>query len=64
MAAASGAGVATMLFTNPLWVIKTRLQTQNLGIKMGASSNPELYKGTWDAFTRIYREEGIKGLYR
>lgn len=63
MAAAAGAGAATMLITNPLWVIKTRLQTQNMGIRMGASGNPALYRGTLDALMRIAREEGVTGLY-
>ncbi|PSC75488.1 polyubiquitin [Micractinium conductrix] len=63
MAAAAGAGAATMLITNPLWVIKTRLQTQNMGIRMGASGNPALYRGTLDALLRIAREEGLVGLY-
>lgn len=63
MAAAAGAGAATMLITNPLWVVKTRLQTQNMGMKMGRGTNPALYKGTADALLRIAREEGIAGLY-
>ncbi|KAL4529421.1 hypothetical protein Ndes2526A_g04210 [Nannochloris sp. 'desiccata'] len=63
MAAAAGAGAATMLITNPLWVVKTRLQTQNMGIKMGRGTNSALYKGTADALIRIAKEEGIAGLY-
>lgn len=64
MAAAAGAGLATMTVTNPLWVIKTRLQTQDLGIRFANAASPERYKGTWDAVRRISREEGFNGLYR
>ena len=63
MAAAAGAGAATMLITNPLWVVKTRLQTQNMGIRMGKGGNSALYRGTADALVRIAREEGLAGLY-
>lgn len=35
-----------------------------MGIRMGASGNPALYRGTIDALVRIAREEGVVGLYR
>lgn len=59
---ATEAGVAVSLMTNPIWVVKTRLQLQDKAIMQ--SHNTRLYSGATDCFKRIIREEGVRGLYR
>ncbi|KAI8913930.1 mitochondrial carrier domain-containing protein [Powellomyces hirtus] len=61
MFSAATAGIATATCTNPIWLIKTRMQLQ--------SENPDLkthqrYKNSFQCLTRVLREEGIRGLYK
>eukprot|EP00172_Hildenbrandia_rubra_P001675 Plantae.Rhodophyta-Hildenbrandia_rubra.ctg2244.p1 GENE.Plantae.Rhodophyta-Hildenbrandia_rubra.ctg2244~~Plantae.Rhodophyta-Hildenbrandia_rubra.ctg2244.p1 ORF type:complete len:331 (-),score=38.59 Plantae.Rhodophyta-Hildenbrandia_rubra.ctg2244:339-1229(-) len=55
------AGVAVALATNPIWVVKVRLQLQDREhMRRGVVA----YGGLIDTVWRIVREEGISGLYR
>jgi len=58
MGAAVGAGAVSNAATNPIWVIRTRLQTQE-----HVTSKPE-YAGTWDAARKMYRREGVTSFYK
>lgn len=53
---ACGAGCLTATATNPIWVVKTRIQ-------MTPSSTSE-YNGTAGAVTKIFRSEGWMGFYK
>ncbi|KAI3403426.2 hypothetical protein KGF56_003710 [Candida oxycetoniae] len=59
--AAITAGSASSIAVNPIWVVKTRLMVQTSGKPISAQDVK--YKGTIDAFKKMYREEGIRVFY-
>jgi solute carrier family 25 (mitochondrial folate transporter), member 32 len=62
--ASVGAGAANVVVTNPLWVVKTRLQTQSMPAAYRMQSNQITdYKGTFDALRTMMQREGVRGLY-
>lgn len=63
MVAAAEAGVLTLIVTNPIWVVKTRLCLQH-DVPSPATSGVVSYKGMTDALVTIYRTEGMRGLYK
>ncbi|POR35816.1 Putative mitochondrial carrier [Tolypocladium paradoxum] len=60
--AAVAAGIATATATNPIWLVKTRLQLDKSRADSG--STQRLYKGSLDCIRKVLRNEGIPGLYR
>ncbi|CAG8434203.1 6084_t:CDS:2 [Scutellospora calospora] len=55
-------GITTSTLTNPIWLVKTRMQLQQ------SSSitlhKPVKYKNSFDCVMKVMREEGISGLYK
>ncbi|KAH1260298.1 Folate transporter 1, chloroplastic [Glycine max] len=58
LASAAEAGAIVSFFTNPVWLVKTRLQLQT------PLHQTRPYSGVYDAFRTIMREEGFSALYR
>eukprot|EP00823_Brevimastigomonas_motovehiculus_P005808 TRINITY_DN4406_c0_g1_i1.p1 TRINITY_DN4406_c0_g1~~TRINITY_DN4406_c0_g1_i1.p1 ORF type:complete len:216 (+),score=39.91 TRINITY_DN4406_c0_g1_i1:551-1198(+) len=55
--AGAAGGVVTSFITNPIWVIKARMQTQLKGDAL-------YYRHFADGLTQLIRKEGMKGMYR
>ncbi|KAJ8101237.1 mitochondrial carrier domain-containing protein [Lipomyces tetrasporus] len=54
---AGSSGCLTAMFTNPIWVLKTRM--------LSTSSTYEgAYNGTLDGLHKIWQNEGLRGFYR
>ncbi|XP_067837576.1 solute carrier family 25 member 32-like [Heptranchias perlo] len=58
---AAEAGAMTLCITNPIWVTKTRLVLQ---YDAGVDPSKRQYKGMFHALSKIYLNEGIRGLYK
>ncbi len=63
--AAFEAGIIMVFLTNPLWLIKTRMQLQpGAAAQLKQPLAHEAYTGVWHAVRTIVREEGPRGLYK
>ena len=58
--AAAMAGILTATATNPIWLVKTRLQLD----KEKAVDHDRLYRNSYDCIKKVLRSEGVGGLYR
>ncbi|KAK4772383.1 hypothetical protein SAY86_014158 [Trapa natans] len=58
LVSAAEAGILVSLCTNPIWLIKTRMQLQN------PLTQSKPYSGVYDALRTIMREEGWRALYK
>lgn len=56
LSAAAMAGIVTSSFTNPIWVVKTRMQLS------AAHSKP--FSSSLECIRTIVRESGFRGLYK
>jgi solute carrier family 25 folate transporter 32 len=56
---AAEAGSVVCVLTNPVWLVKTRLQLQG-----PAHGTHQPYTGFYDALRSILKEEGWRGLYK
>lgn len=59
LSAAACAGIVTSTATNPIWLVKTRLQ-----LDKASSEGTRKYKNSWDTITKVIKQEGFFGLYR
>lgn len=59
---ACASGAAMVALTNPIWLLKTRMQLQMK--RTSANHKIKPYHGIWDAATTIVREEGPLALYK
>ena len=61
LTAAAAAGIVTGTATNPIWLVKTRLQ---LDKSKGEQGKERQYRNSWDCTKQTVRHEGIRGLYK
>ena len=64
LTAAATAGVVTGTATNPIWLVKTRLQLDKSRAERTGSPLTRQYHNSLDCVMQTVRSEGIRGLYR
>ncbi|RKP37126.1 mitochondrial carrier domain-containing protein [Dimargaris cristalligena] len=66
LSAAATAGIVTATATNPIWLVKTRMQLQSqVGSAAAASANGvPVYRNSLHCLYRVAKDEGLRGLYK
>ncbi|RKF64432.1 putative mitochondrial carrier [Erysiphe neolycopersici] len=64
LCAAAVAGIVTSTVTNPIWLVKTRLQLDKNFVDKNGGKALRKYKNSWDCIKKVVHNEGIRGLYR
>jgi solute carrier family 25, member 33/36 len=62
--AAMSAGVVVSTATNPIWLVKTRLQLDKSKSENAQSPSTRRYKNSLDCAAQVFRNEGLRGLYK
>lgn len=64
LTAGLAAGIATSTATNPIWLVKTRLQLdKNVAERTGGSAARQ-YRNSLDCVRQVLRDEGIRGFFK
>lgn len=61
LAAGLAAGIATSTATNPIWLVKTRLQ---LDKKVAEGAGARQYRNSLDCIRQVMRDEGFRGFFK
>ena len=64
LCAAAIAGIATGTATNPIWLVKTRLQLDKSNAEKNGIQAFRQYKNSLDCVKQTVQAEGIRGLYK
>ncbi|KAG8160995.1 hypothetical protein KVR01_009259 [Diaporthe batatas] len=64
LTAAIAAGVATGTATNPIWLIKTRLQLDKNVAEQAGGAAKRQYKNSLDCIRQVFRTEGPRGFFK
>jgi solute carrier family 25 protein 33/36 len=64
LTAGVAAGVATSTATNPIWLVKTRLQLDKNVTERSGGAKQRRYRNSLDCVRQVIRDEGVRGLYK
>jgi len=62
--AAATSGIVTGTATNPIWLVKTRIQLDRSRAEKAGGVALQRYQNSFDCIIKVFRQEGFRGMYR